>query len=214
MSQQPLPFMTYVGGHVLIHSAGGEGVLPSHWTGICVDGFDRNKHWYIGLEGAERSYTVLQARDLAAAEAEMVAKGLGVGTEQARNYINEVLESVDMVLTVLEEVRLTLPRARGETLQDYVERALRIDFSRGPSSCLFPAVYRRAAGETAVEMSFEEWEEAVCRQLEERHGLCTSDAQGVIEGRRREAQCSWREHCPVDVAADLLATPAAVRERG
>lgn len=211
MSQQSLPFMTYVAGHVQIHSADGAEVMPRHWTGLCVDGLVPESHWYIGFEGSERSYTALQARDRASADAEVVARGLGVMSEQARAYIAEALDSVDMVLSVLEDARTNLPRAQDETLQNYVERALCKDFYRG-DDCLFPVLYRRVTALSAPGMEFAEWEAAVCRALEERHDLSTSDAQGVLDGRAKDVQIAWRERCDVDAAADRLATASPVRE--
>lgn len=61
------PFMTHVAGHVLIHEHDtGKPLLPN-WTGICVDGGDSTKYWYIGQCEGERSFSALSSRTLAAA---------------------------------------------------------------------------------------------------------------------------------------------------
>ncbi len=65
-SQVP-PFMTTVAGHVLIHDGVKANPLPEEWTGICVDGGDSTKHWYIGRSGGERSFSVLAAKTMRAA---------------------------------------------------------------------------------------------------------------------------------------------------
>lgn len=56
-----LPFMTTVGGYVVIYSGDGRSTLDAKWTGICVDGSDVHKYWLIGQELGERSFTVLKA---------------------------------------------------------------------------------------------------------------------------------------------------------
>jgi len=150
MSQSNLPFMTYVGGHVLVHQWKTGDVLPDGWTGLCVDGFNAEKHWYIGREGSERSFTALQAKDQQSAEAEVIGLGLvPPSTQKERDalelYSSTILASVDMVCTVLEAVRTDLLRANGESIQGYLVRALRRDFASGADGCLFPELFLEAA---------------------------------------------------------------------
>ena len=71
-----LPFMTAVAGHILIHAADGCSVLPGDWIGICVDARDVSRHWHIGQDGGERSYTALQAKDFKAAVIEVEERQL------------------------------------------------------------------------------------------------------------------------------------------
>lgn len=142
--------MTYVGGQVLIHHWQTGDVFPDEWIGLCVDGFNAEKHWYIGREGSERSYTVLQAKDQQSAEAEVLARGLVQPQSQEDRdavavYVSTALDSVDMVCAVLDAVREDLPRASGEPIQDYLERALRRDFAGGAEGCLFPELFREIA---------------------------------------------------------------------
>lgn len=59
--------MTSMAGHVLIHDGVTADTLPEEWTGICVDGGDSTKHWYIGRSGGERSFSVLAAKTMRAA---------------------------------------------------------------------------------------------------------------------------------------------------
>lgn len=74
--EQPIPFMTAVGGHVLIHHGQSGAPLADDWTGVCVDGDDTTKFWFIGSEDGERSYSRLQAKSLAEACSEVESRGL------------------------------------------------------------------------------------------------------------------------------------------
>lgn len=80
LSSQPMPFMTAVGNHVLIHDGYSGNPLADDWQGVCVDGFDNNSYWYIGRSGGERSYTKLRATEAQAAERE---GQIAAGVEQA-----------------------------------------------------------------------------------------------------------------------------------
>lgn len=71
---QALPFMTAVGGHVLIHVANSGALLPDAWTGLCVEARDENTFWYIGQEDGERSFTRLKAKTVEAAKVEFAAR--------------------------------------------------------------------------------------------------------------------------------------------
>lgn len=80
LSSKAMPFMTAVGGHVLIHDGCSGNPLADDWQGVCVDGFDNNSYWYIGRSGGERSYTKLSATEVQAAERE---GEIAAGVEQA-----------------------------------------------------------------------------------------------------------------------------------
>ncbi len=75
-TSETLPFMTAVGGHVLIHDGDTGAVLQPGWTGLCVDGRDTKKHWYIGRDAGEMSFTKLSATDAARARDEIAFRGL------------------------------------------------------------------------------------------------------------------------------------------
>lgn len=62
VSANDLPFMTVVGGHVLIHEGVSGAALPNEWTGICCDAHDVHSLWFIGHEMTERTFDKLQAR--------------------------------------------------------------------------------------------------------------------------------------------------------
>lgn len=70
LSTTPLPFMTAVAGHVLIHDGHSGAPLADDWSGICTSGSDTNQFWYIGRCDGERSFTVLGAKTHAAAKEE------------------------------------------------------------------------------------------------------------------------------------------------
>jgi hypothetical protein len=55
------PFMTTVGGHVLIHDGVTAAPLAETWTGVCCDSSVKS-FWYIGREQNERSFNKLKAR--------------------------------------------------------------------------------------------------------------------------------------------------------
>lgn len=73
---ETLPFMTAVGGHVLIHDGDTGQVLQPGWTGLCTDGSDAKKHWYIGSDAGEMSFTKLNATDAGQARDEIAFRGL------------------------------------------------------------------------------------------------------------------------------------------
>lgn len=75
-ASKTLPFMTAVGGHVLIHVANSGAVLPDAWTGLCVEASDENAFWYVGHEDGERSFTRLKARTVEAARVELATRVL------------------------------------------------------------------------------------------------------------------------------------------
>jgi hypothetical protein len=70
ISHVGLPFMTFVAGHVIIHDDTSGNPLPEDWSGICVDGSNTKKFWYIGRSKGERSFSALRARSPAAAKEE------------------------------------------------------------------------------------------------------------------------------------------------
>jgi len=59
----PLPFMTTVAGHVLIHEPESGAPLADGWTGICEDGSDTNKHWYVGQDFSGRSFRQMKEHE-------------------------------------------------------------------------------------------------------------------------------------------------------
>ncbi|MEX3555070.1 MAG: hypothetical protein VB131_00040 [Burkholderia gladioli] len=71
-----LPFMTVVGGHVLIHDAHSGEPLNAGWTGICVDARDTKCYWYIGHDASERSFTKLVATSYETALLEAAERGV------------------------------------------------------------------------------------------------------------------------------------------
>jgi len=79
------PFMTSVGGHVLIHNGETGAPLADHWTGICVDGSDTKKFWLIGRDGHERSFVSLRAIDLDGAKTEAA----GLQLQEAHQAVDE-----------------------------------------------------------------------------------------------------------------------------
>ncbi|MBR8043392.1 hypothetical protein KDW40_02275 [Burkholderia cenocepacia] len=66
------PFMTIVGGHVLIHHGASGEPLPEDWVGICTDARDTTSFWYIGQAEGERSFAKLFARNYPNAAVEAV----------------------------------------------------------------------------------------------------------------------------------------------
>lgn len=87
----PQPFLTAVAGHVLIHDGLTGNPLPGHWTGFCTDAYDTKSFWYIGCEGAERSFTKLASKNLDGAQREMAL------IEKIRLYEDTIREA-DVVL--------------------------------------------------------------------------------------------------------------------
>lgn len=75
-SPHTLPFMTAVGGHVLIHAADTGAIMPGEWTGLCVDARDVSLFWYIGNDSGERSFTRLQANTVEAVTNEIACRNL------------------------------------------------------------------------------------------------------------------------------------------
>ena len=59
----PLPFMTAVAGHVLIHELVSGTPLPDDWAGICEDASDTNKHWYVGQYFTGRSFRPMKEHE-------------------------------------------------------------------------------------------------------------------------------------------------------
>lgn len=70
------PYMTSAPGRVLIHEHDSGKPLQDNWTGICVDGGDSTKYWYIGQCEGERTFSALSSKTLAVAilEAESIIK--------------------------------------------------------------------------------------------------------------------------------------------
>jgi hypothetical protein len=84
LDSKVMPFMTAVGGHVIIHDGLSGNPLQADWQGVCVDGFDNSSYWYIGRSGNERTFTKLAARDADAAENE---GAIAAGVERAVELI-------------------------------------------------------------------------------------------------------------------------------
>lgn len=61
------PFLSVKDGQSVISSNESGAVLKSNWIGVCCDGKDANKYWYIGSAFGERSYSALKARDYTSA---------------------------------------------------------------------------------------------------------------------------------------------------
>lgn len=70
-TEEHIPFMTSVGGHVLIHDGKTGNPLPDDWTGICEESRDTSALWLIGRSQGERSYRRLRATDIESARAEV-----------------------------------------------------------------------------------------------------------------------------------------------
>lgn len=70
-----LPFMTSVGGQLLIRDGNTGVVLANNkdWTGLCVD--NDQQIWLLGSESGERTFKLLQAKTLEAAWGEIAAPG-------------------------------------------------------------------------------------------------------------------------------------------
>lgn len=140
--------MTAVGGHVLIHDGHSGQVLRDGWVGMCVDASDANKFWWIGRDGAERSFTPLQAKDRPAAEAEIIHLAA------RERYVAAAMASLDMACSVIESSRHDLALRSGQSIDDYVAQALRRDFDSGRFGCLFPALHEEVAGQHASDVAY------------------------------------------------------------
>jgi hypothetical protein len=107
LSSQPMPFMTAVGSHVLIHDGYSGNPLADDWQGVCVDGFDNNSYWYIGRSGGERSFTKLRATEAEAAKREgEIAAGVEQSIEQiAKQWDGCMYEAVAETIDIGRSIR-------------------------------------------------------------------------------------------------------------
>lgn len=100
----PTPFMTMVGGHVIIHDGTSGAPLADKWTGVCVDARNEAKFWLIGHHAGQRTFHLLQSKDLDAAQREAGLKG--------RAYLQRSAAVVEQA--PIELFHKTSPRTRWE----------------------------------------------------------------------------------------------------